>query len=177
VIGDNDSLFELKKIIPNDIITKTFLRPIDVNDLIRSLDKADNVVFKLTDKKNILIVDDNATVLRKMKSVLETRYHCYIASSGMDAIKIITKNKIDLVLLDYEMPEVNGIQVLKMIRSDEAIADTPVMFLSGKCDKDVVVSAVALKPEKYLLKSMSSIELVKSIEQFFIDRQLEELGN
>ncbi len=172
-IGDVDGLFGFKKIVPLEIITKEFLRPFDVNELIEALDKASDAESRTGEKKKILIVDDNATTLRRMKNLLESRYQCYMANSGMNAITFLANNTVDLILLDYEMPVVNGVQVLKMIRSDPSMASIPVMFLTGKSSKDVVMEVASLKPEKYLLKSMSPVEVIKSIEIFFKEQRLE----
>ena len=85
----------------------------------------------------------------------------------MNAIALLAKKKIDLILLDYEMPMLNGPKVLEMIRSESEFKDTPVMFLTGRDDKESVMSVINLKPEKYLLKSLPADELMKTINDFF----------
>ena len=74
---------------------------------------------------------------------------------------------MDLVLLDYEMPVMNGPDVLKEIREMPAIKDIPVIFLTAKDDKESVMSVIRLKPAKYLLKSMPKEKLISSIDDFF----------
>ena len=88
----------------------------------------------------------------------------------MNALTLLVKNKIDLVLLDYEMPVVSGAQVLGMIRSEPATKDTPVIMLTAKDDKESVMSVLSLKPEKYMLKSMPPGMWVKEIDDFFRSR-------
>ena len=85
----------------------------------------------------------------------------------MAAITFLAKNEIDLILLDYEMPITTGPQVLEMLRSEENTAKIPVMFLTNKGDKESVMNVLGLKPEKYLLKTMSKSELLGQIDEFF----------
>ena len=90
-----------------------------------------------------------------------------MANSGMNAITFLANNKVDLILLDYEMPVVSGAKVLEMIRSEIATEDIPVMFLTSKSDKDSVMQVLALKPEKYLLKTMPPEDWLSNIRAFF----------
>lgn len=85
----------------------------------------------------------------------------------MAAIRSITLNRPDLVLLDYEMPVCDGRQVLDMIRAEEETADIPVIFLTGRGDKESIQKIVPLKPAGYLLKTMKPEEIKKSVDNFF----------
>ena len=73
---------------------------------------------------------------------------------------------MDLILLDYEMPIVDGPQLLKMIRFEESTKDIPVMFLTSKSDKEHVLTAANLKPEAYLLKTMPKKDILNNITEF-----------
>ncbi len=94
-------------------------------------------------------------------------YEIVLANSGLSAIRCITLNRPDLVLLDYDMPVCNGSQVLEMIRSEKDFANIPVIFLTGKMDKESVEKVIALKPEGYLLKTLRPTEIKKKIDDFF----------
>ena len=83
------------------------------------------------------------------------------------AIKYLSTNRPDLVLLDYEMPIVDGKQVLGMIRSEVEFADIPVIFLTSKGDKESVMQVMELKPDGYLLKTMPHEQIKKSVDTFF----------
>jgi CheY-like chemotaxis protein len=91
-----------------------------------------------------------------------------MVNSGLQAIKFLGKNKVDLILLDHEMPVTSGPQVLEMLRSDEETKSIPVMFLTGKSDKNSVMEVVALKPEGYFLKTIEKEELLEKLQEFFI---------
>ncbi|MBQ7170398.1 MAG: response regulator [Synergistaceae bacterium] len=154
-----------------DYVAQMYTRPVDLAELIKRLQKEGEAVDKLKEFKSILIVDDDATALRSMKSLLSTRYKILVASSGMNAITILAKNKVDLILLDFEMPIVNGPKVLEMIRSDPNTANIPVMFLTAKGDKRSIMEVLRFKPEKYLLKTMLPKDILDSIDDFFKTRR------
>ena len=118
-------------------------------------------------KKKILIVDDSSVVRESMRSLFEKDYEVATAQSGMSAIRSMVLDKPDLVLLDYEMPVCDGRQVLEMIRSEKELADTPVIFLTGRTDKESVSKVIALKPAGYLVKSMNPEDIKKNIDEYF----------
>lgn len=118
-------------------------------------------------KKKILVVDDSDVMLQAMKRLLEGIYDVSLAKSGAAAIRSMTLDRPDLVLLDYEMPVCDGKQVLEMIRAEEELANTPVIFLTGRTDRESVRNVVALKPAGYLPKSMKSEDIKKNIKAYF----------
>ena len=150
-----------------DYVAELYTRPVDLAELIKRLQKEGEAVDKLKEFKSILIVDDDATALRSMKNLLATHYKILVANSGMNAITILAKNKVDLILLDFEMPVVNGPKVLEMIRSDPNTSNIPVMFLTAKGDKRSIMEVLRFKPEKYLLKTMLPKDVLESIDDFF----------
>ncbi|MBP5250633.1 MAG: response regulator, partial [Lachnospiraceae bacterium] len=103
-----------------------------------------------------------------IKGWLEGKYQVYVADGGMSGISLLARHSVDLILLDYEMPIVTGAKVLELIRSEAETADIPVIFLTSKSDKDTVMSVMALKPVKYLLKTSPREDIVKEIDDFFM---------
>ena len=121
----------------------------------------------MSQKKSILIVDDDVSYMSMIMDWLKDQYRVSVANSGMQAITWLAKNHPDLILLDYEMPVTSGPQVLEMIRSDVATADIPVMFLTGKGDRDSVIRVMSLKPVGYQLKNIDRATLRENIANFF----------
>ena len=117
--------------------------------------------------KKILIVDDSSTMRAAIKELLSDTYQMAEASSGLSAIRSIILNRPDLILLDYEMPVCDGHQVLEMIRSEQDMADIPVIFLTGKATKEILQKILVLKPAGYLLKTINPEEIKKYIGDFF----------
>lgn len=118
-------------------------------------------------KKKLLIVDDSETILQFMKKLLQKDYQVAIATSGVSAIRCITLERPDLVLLDHDMPVCDGAQVLQMIRSETAFGDIPVMFLTGRADANTVSKIIPMKPEGYMLKTLKPADIKKTIDNYF----------
>ena len=158
IMGDMDEIQAVEKLIPKHMVPIEFKRPINVALVCTEID---NYVTKYGkhNKKKILVVDDSGAMLRNVKGWLEDHYQVILANSGMMAIKYLTLNRPDLVLLDYEMPVCDGRQVLEMIRTETEFADIPVIFLTSRGDKESVLEVMALKPEGYLLKTMPPAEM------------------
>ena len=120
---------------------------------------------ELNAKKHILVVDDNAQMLRNLKAMLEERYEITLANSGIKAMTSLGKSRPDLILLDYEMPVCDGRQTLEMIRADEESKDIPVIFLTGVGDREHIEAVLSLKPSGYLLKPARAELLLEEIEK------------
>ncbi len=118
-------------------------------------------------KKKILIIDDSDTVCMAMQELLGEDYYVTTAKSGTSGIRCMTLDRPDLVLLDYEMPVCDGVQVLEMIRSEEDFAKIPVFFLTGRVDKESVTRVMPLRPEGYLLKNQPPQDIKKNIDGYF----------
>lgn len=116
-------------------------------------------------RKKVLAVDDNMSILRNIKGILEEKYNVSLANSGMKAMTMIGKSRPDIILLDYEMPVVDGKQTLEMIRADEDIKDIPVIFLTGVNDEAHIKAVLALKPARYLLKPVVPEKVIDAIEK------------
>lgn len=116
-------------------------------------------------KKHILVVDDNAMVLRNIKGILEERYSVAVAPSGYHALVSAGKKLPDLVLLDYEMPEMNGKDVMQKFQLDEDLKEVPVVFLTSVDTREIVMELLSLKPAGYYLKPVDSELLLNRIEE------------
>ena len=173
VIGKYEELDAFYELIPEERLSLVCKRPVNIKELGEKLSAVIEEGEHRTDKKRILVVDDDGTMLRAIKTWLSSKYKVFMVNSGMAAITFLAKNDVDLILLDYEMPITPGSQVLEMLRSDEATRDIPVMFLTNKSDKASIMKVLSLKPEKYLLKTMKPFELMAAINDFFDKQQVE----
>ena len=122
-------------------------------------------------KKSILVIDDDPGYLSLVREWLKDTYRVGMANSGTLGIRYLERNQVDLILLDYEMPEMSGPEVFEKIRGSEKTSAVPVMFLTGKDDKDSVMSVLALKPDGYFLKSIEKNELLQRLREFFMNRE------
>lgn len=115
-------------------------------------------------RKNIMVVDDNALLLRNMHVLLKDHYNVILVKNGMEAINKVMEKKPDLILLDYEMPDMSGAEVYRFFRADENTKDIPIVFLTSIADAQVVSELLSLKPEAYLLKPTEKGKLFSTIE-------------
>ncbi len=118
-------------------------------------------------KPKILVVDDSATICQSMKKLLAKDYEVLLAESGIAAIRTMTLNRPDLILLDYEMPVCDGKQTLEMLRSAKEFTNIPVVFLTGRSDPETVRGVMSLKPAGYLLKYLKTTEIKQKIDAIF----------
>lgn len=170
-IGDKNAIRFIRDHVSGDLVYAVYERPIDnagfvnnVSDMFRKLESGEF-------RKTVLIVDDDPGYLGLVREWLKGKYKVAMANSGLQAIKWLGKNKADLILLDHEMPVTTGPQVLEMLRSDEETKNIPVIFLTGKGDKESVMAVVALKPEGYFLKTIERDELLAKLNDFFESRK------
>ncbi|MBQ5999150.1 MAG: response regulator [Treponema sp.] len=115
-------------------------------------------------KKHILVVDDNIMMLKIIQQQLKGLYNVATAISGSIALRFLEKKTTDLILLDYEMPLMNGAQVLHEIRENPKTRMIPVVFLTGTKDKEKVQEALKQKPQGYLLKPIDNVKLLEMIK-------------
>ncbi|MCR5033594.1 MAG: response regulator [Lachnospiraceae bacterium] len=167
-IGERDEVNYICDHVPGELIYTTFIRPVDNDAFVKTVSEHLQKVQEGEFRKSILVVDDDPNYLSLVREWLKNSYKVYMVNSGLQAIKWLGKNKADLILLDHEMPVTSGPQVLEMLRSDEETRQIPVMFLTGKSDKESVMAVVALKPEGYFLKTISREELLEKLKEFFI---------
>ena len=175
LIGTVTEIASAKNNIPASIISVTFERPFDIKKMVEQADWLLHANDDLAQRKSILLVDDDGTFLKMMRSWLSSKYRVTIVTSGAQALMYIADNKPDLILLDYEMPVTSGPQLLEMIRSEPKLDATPVIFLTGKGDRESVVKVLALKPDGYLLKSMPREKIMAAVDDFFEKKRYKDL--
>lgn len=118
--------------------------PLDASNAMTEIEKYLMEKEKNT-KPKILIVDDSITIQQRIKQLLSEDYDISGVGSGVAAIRSITLDRPDLVLLDYEMPVCDGSHVLEMLRSEKEFADIPVIFLTSRGDTESVKKVLSLK--------------------------------
>ena len=119
-------------------------------------------------KKKILIVDDEEDILHFLELVLrEKGYEVGTAMNGQDALTKAQIEKPDLVLLDIMMPQMDGWEVLKLLRVDDETANIPVAMLSARTEAKDRVQGLQEGAIDYICKPFSLAELLAKIETIF----------
>ena len=115
-------------------------------------------------RRIIIMVDDDITNLAIAKNDLADTYDIFTAPSGRKLFQLLEKLTPDLILLDVEMPEMNGYEVIGVLKSSEVTADIPVIFLSANIDPESEVKGLSLGAADYITKPFSRELLLKRIE-------------
>ena len=112
-------------------------------------------------KKSILIVDDEPICIKFYISALQSDYSLYVAKDGQSAINIAEKNTPDLILLDLEMPVMNGFEVITNLKMLDSTKDIPVIFVTGYNGSDTIIKGLELGAIDFIFKAAGP-DVVKS---------------
>jgi CheY-like chemotaxis protein len=115
------------------------------------------------DKKIILAVDDMSLNLRIIKVILEGEYEVRLAKSGELALDVLRGAKIDLVLLDIEMPGITGFEVIDGMRKIPGCEEIPVIFITSHAAPDLILSAYDHGAGDYIVKPINAEALQKKV--------------
>lgn len=116
-------------------------------------------------RPRILVVDDSTIIHKAIKSYVENVYDISTAISGAAALRFLQAKEVNAILLDYEMPEMDGAEVLSRIRSNPLTEDIPVVFLTGVNDTTKIQKALIHKPNGYLLKPIDKNVLLDKLKE------------
>lgn len=118
-------------------------------------------------RRKIMVVDDSTVNLATIEQGLKEYYEVIPMISGRRAIKYLYTKKVDLILLDVEMPIQNGIETLQEIRKQDNGTAVPVIFLTANKDKATVIKGSELGIMDYVIKPFDADDLVNRIERVF----------
>jgi response regulator RpfG family c-di-GMP phosphodiesterase len=104
-------------------------------------------------------------MLKMIKEQLKEEFDVATAINGKLAINYLANRTADLILLDYEMPDESGADVIKKIRSNPETENIPVLFLTGVTDKNKIREIVQYKPQGYIIKPVSKNKLIATVKQ------------
>ena len=127
--------------------------------------------------KTIMVVDDDDMNLQMAEFILkkEMDAEVILADSGYKCIEQLQKNsKVDLILLDIQMPRLDGIKTLEMIRARSEWSNIPVIFLTATADKSTVIKASQLGVKDYIKKPFMPNDLVERVNKVLAMAALED---
>lgn len=116
-------------------------------------------------EKTVLVVDDSPISLKQATAILKDKYRVACAKSGRMAFVYLERQKPDIILLDLNMPEMDGTQVYKKLREDEATKDIPVFFLTGLDDRQYAEKLFGIPEEMIIQKPPQPAYLIMRITQ------------
>ncbi len=117
----------------------------------------------------VLVVDDFATMRRILRNILKQIGFTNIneADDGKSALKMLRKERFDLVMCDWNMPEMPGIELLKAVRSDEELKDLPFVMVTAEAQKENILEAVKAGVSNYVVKPFTAETIGEKLEKVF----------
>ena len=174
VVGDPDDIAIAQSLPYSDKIYSYYERPFDLEILLEDMSEVFDTRSEYERKKSVLVVDDDPDFLKVITGWLKYDYKVEGVRSGEEALKYLNVTRPDIILLDYEMPEMDGYQVFDQIRKNPLTYRIPIIFLTGKNEKDSVMRILKKKPDGYLLKTTHKDELIDTLDRFFAESILEK---
>ncbi|MBC8287179.1 MAG: SpoIIE family protein phosphatase [Nitrospinae bacterium] len=123
-------------------------------------------------RPKILIVDDSRTIVALINSILKEDYDTVTASNGLEAIEVYSRAKPDLVLMDVEMPVMDGFEACKKIKEQSKNTFTPIIFITSKVDLQSMKTGLKAGAEDYLTKPFEPEELLARVQAVLRTKKL-----
>lgn len=123
--------------------------------------------------KKIVIVDDYEESCKLLAEILSSTYDCSYTSDSQSALNLINQTRPDLILLDYKMPGVMGVDVCRMVRESAATKNTPIIFVSGAATIDERIKAFETGADDFISKPFHVKELILRIKARLSDKEPE----
>ena len=116
----------------------------------------------------ILIVDDSAAMRSLLVSTLETLGNLAIvqAPNGFEALRMLPREQVDLILTDINMPDINGLELLSFIRNNPIYKDVPVVVISTEGSRKDIEKGISLGANEYLVKPFQPEQLLEIVKRF-----------
>lgn len=117
----------------------------------------------------VLIVDDFSTMRRIIKNILRQLGFSNIveADDGAAAWEILTKDQIDFIISDWNMPQMTGIELLRKVRASEEFGDLPFLMATAEAQQENIIEAVQAKVSNYIVKPFTAETLGQKINKIF----------
>jgi len=129
------------------------------------------------ERKTVALVDDNPASLIAGKAVLAGTYNVLTANSGASLLEMLEEHIPNLILLEIGLPDMDGIEIIKILKNQKATKSIPVIFLTGATDEQQELQGLSLGAVDYITKPFSPTRLLKHIEtHLLLDSQKRELA-
>jgi len=118
-----------------------------------------------------LVVDDFSTMRRIVKNILRDLEFKNIleAEDGSAAVNLLKAQKVDVIVSDWNMPKMTGLELLKYVRADSELKDTPFLMITAESQKENVVEAVKARVSNYIVKPFTAATLGEKLAKIIPD--------
>lgn len=126
----------------------------------------DSCTFTAECPRKILVVDDNLVVLKLLRHLLESQDYLVItAENGVEALKLASAESPDIIVTDYVMPEMDGVMLIKKLKSKAATRPIPVMMLTAKDEEEAELEGLGVGADDYLTKPIARKRFLARVER------------
>lgn len=117
----------------------------------------------------VLVVDDFSTMRRIIKNILlDLGFENILeAEDGLAAVDILNTENVNLVIADWNMPRMTGLELLQYVRSSEHLKDTPFLMVTAESEKKSIIEAVKARVSQYIIKPFTAETLSEKISKIF----------
>jgi len=128
-----------------------------------------------TDKPKILCVDDEQVNLKLLNALLApNNFEVIQAENGQQALERLKEQKIDIILLDVMMPEINGFEICRMIKEDPSIQNIPVVLVTALADRDSKLKGLKIGANDFITKPVDGSELIVRVKNLLRIKEFED---
>lgn len=161
-LGNEESIFDKDFVLTDKISKNEALSPMKPKEISDSSDE---------DIYTILIVEDNVELLMLMKHLLSRKYRVETARNGGEAVEVIEKSEIDLIISDVMMPVMDGYELVKYVKNSVDYSHLPVILLTAKAQESDKMDALTVGADEYMTKPFKMKELQLRIDNLIANRQ------
>ena len=161
-LGNEESIFDKDFVLTDKISKNEALSPMKPKEISDSSDE---------DIYTILIVEDNVELLMLIKHLLSRKYRVETARNGGEAVEVIEKSEIDLIISDVMMPVMDGYELVKYVKNSVDYSHLPVILLTAKAQESDKMDALTVGADEYMTKPFKMKELQLRIDNLIANRQ------
>lgn len=148
-------------------VSRCYPRPVKIKEFISDMKRFSEAERAFHLRKTLHVVDDDPDYLAVISRWLSSDYNVSCYKDAPSLLEGIEKDRPDLILMDYEMPGMDGYELMQKLRKGDSTYDLPIIFLTRKNDREHVTKILSHKPDGYLLKSSRKEALLDAIKRFF----------
>lgn len=118
-------------------------------------------------KKTIMVADDSPIIRKLIAFTLSIKgYEIVSVNDGMEALETLPKENIDLIITDLNMPNVDGFELIKAVRSNDELKSTPIIVLSNLSETDDIEKALEFGADSYLIKPFEQKTIINEVSKY-----------
>jgi CheY-like chemotaxis protein len=150
-------------------VSRSYPRPVDISTFVNDMVFFTELEVSFHRRKTIFVVDDDPGYLSVINHWLSPDYNVQCFNSGSEMLSGLSTATPDLLLLDLEMPKMDGFELMKIIMADHSDPRIPIILLTGNSNRNIVFHVLEYKPDGYLLKTSPKENILDVIHRFFAE--------